>query len=138
MYLSFRCQYMDSLPFFCVITSSSLITDFLQSNISSRTINVSLNHMHFIVLVSIWGILMCILDLTCVFVVTLVGSNLVCIVINKLACAKLVWTSTNTPTYTMLVWTCMDMPIGVTSLSFVYSNCVPMEVMVLKTPSVLL
>ncbi len=80
--------------------------------------------MHFIVLVSIWGILVCILDSTCVFVVTLVGSNLICIAINKLACAKLVWTSTNTLTYTMLVWTCMDMPIGVTSLFFcVFKLC---------------
>ncbi len=57
------------LFFLGVITSFSFssIIDSLWSNISSRTINVFFNHMHFVVLVSILGILVCILDLICVF-----------------------------------------------------------------------
>jgi hypothetical protein len=78
--------------FFCVVTSSSFfsITNFLQFNISSCIVNVSFNHMHFVVLVSIWGILVCILDLICVFVVTLVGLNSVFIVTNVEIQAQLV------------------------------------------------
>ncbi len=107
-----------------MVTSFSFfsITDFLQSNISSCIVNVSFNHMHFIVLVSIWGILVCIFDLIFVFVVTLVSLNSVCIATNKPTCAKSIWTSTNTPTCTMSIGPYMDMSIGVTNLSFVYSN----------------